>query len=229
MGSNKTMRKMLLPVVVCLLALSVSAQDVDHTTGKFHRCPPEGKRKSAKGFYDPTLNELKNRDIAPTRTETRTLTEILANKPKSVVNAGKHARSVWSDKATEAVADWEATGATVEGRLIAIRNQGPESCNCYSSDFVDIHLWIATKASASAKPTRSVVIEISPRNSNLQALHDQLVQLAKKGTRIRVTGWMMWDEEHGSEVGKSRGTLWEIHPVHKIEVFQNGKWTDIQK
>jgi hypothetical protein len=208
MGSNKTMRKMLLPVVVCLLALSVSAQDVDHTTGKFHRCPPEGKRKSAKGFYDPTLNELKNRDIAPTR---------------------KHARSVWSDKATEAVADWEATGATVEGRLIAIRNQGPESCNCYSSDFVDIHLWIATKASASAKPTRSVVIEISPRNSNLQALHDQLVQLAKKGTRIRVTGWMMWDEEHGSEVGKSRGTLWEIHPVHKIEVFQNGKWTDIQK
>ena len=70
---------------------------------------------------------------------------------------------------------------------------------------------------------------ISPRNQKLQGFHDQLVQLAKKGARVRVTGWMLWDEEHGSEVGKSRGTLWEIHPVHKIEVFNDGEWIDIEK
>lgn len=175
------------------------------------------------------MNELKNRDVAPRKTETRTLSDIIANKPKSVVDAGKHARADWPEEARQAVVDWEATGATVEGRLIAIHHQDPESCNCGSSKFTDMHLWIATKASASAKPKQSVVIEISPRNPKLQAFYDQLLQLSHKGTRVRVTGWMMWDEEHGSEVGKSRGTLWEIHPVHKIEVQQNGKWTDIQR
>jgi hypothetical protein len=213
--------------VVCLFTLSLFAQDVDHTTGTFHGCPPEGKQQSDKGFFDPTLNELKNRDIAPTQTESRTIAQILANKPKAVVAEGKKARAEWSSDAKAAVADWESAGATVEGRLIAIKRQDPESCNCHKANDLDMHLWISAKAASTEKP-RAVVVEISPRMPKLQALHDQLVQLAKKGTRIRVTGWMMWDEEHGSEVGKSRGTLWEIHPVHKFEVFQNGQWVDLQ-
>jgi hypothetical protein len=38
---------------------------------------------------------------------------------------------------------------------------------------------------------------------------------------------MFWDEEYGSEVDNSRGTLWEIHPIHKIEVLQNSDWVDL--
>jgi hypothetical protein len=222
------MRKLfILAAALCLLALPLLGQDVDHTTGKFHACPPEGKAKSASGFFDPVLNELKNRDVAPTQTEDRTIAQILAKTP-GVMDEGRKARSEWSPASRDAVADWEATGARVEGRLIAIRVQKPESCNCHNPNDVDMHLWIAAQASSKAKP-KAVVIEISPRNPKLQALHDQLVDLAKKGTRVRITGWMMWDEEHGSEVGKSRGTLWEIHPVHKIEAFQDGGWSDIQK
>ena len=223
------MRKAIIVIAVCLpLSAVLFAQDVDHTTGKFHGCLPEGKAQSAKGFFDPVLNELKNRDVAPTSAEDRTIADIRGNKPKSVVDEGKKARSEWSQTARDAVAEWEAVGARVEGRLIAIRNQQPESCNCHKPNDLDMHLWIATKAASTQKP-KAVVIEISPRNPQLQAFHDQLVQLAKKGTRVRITGWMMWDEEHGSEVGKSRGTLWEIHPVHQIEVFTNGAFTDIQK
>jgi hypothetical protein len=221
------MRKLMLTAAACLLALPLLAQDVDHTTGKFHGCPPEGKAQSASGFFDTVLNDLKNRDIAPTQTEDRTIAEIRA-KSKSVMDEGRKARSEWSQASRDAVADWEANGARVEGRLIAIRVQKPESCNCHKPNDVDMHLWIAAKAASTEKP-RAVVIEISPRNPKLQAFHDQLVKLASKGARIRVTGWMMWDEEHGPEVGKSRGTLWEIHPVHSIEVFENGAFTDIHE
>ena len=28
-------------------------------------------------------------------------------------------------------------------------------------------------------------------------------------------------------MGKTRGTIWEIHPVTKIEVYQGGRWIDL--
>src|SRR5207249_4096955 len=116
----------------------------------------------------------------------------------------------WTDDAKSEVTDWEGKGATVTGRLIALRSQGPESCNCGSSTYVDTHMWLATRASADAKSTESMVVEISPREiaDHPGWAHSKLVELSKHGTKVQVSGWIMWDEEHGSEVGKSRGTLW---------------------
>ncbi len=198
------------------------------STGDFAGCPPEGRAKSAKGFFDPALNRRKNRDVPPSTYVVRDLPAVITN-PPVVVAMGKHARSAWTQEARDAVSDWEATGASVEGRLIAIRTQGPESCNCGSATDVDTHMWIATQASASAKPS-SLVVEISPRTQALYHWdHATLVKLAKQGAQVRISGWMLWDEEHGSEVGKSRGTLWEVHPIHKIEAFQNNNWVDLGK
>jgi hypothetical protein len=142
---------------------------------------------------------------------------------------GKRHRSVWTEEAKAEIAEWEGKGARVEGRFIAIRTQGPEACNCGSGKRVDMHLWIATRASASAKPTSSMVVEISPRELGEHAGwdHDTLVALSKQGARVRVSGWITWDGEHGSEVGKSRGTLWEIHPIHRIEVLKKGGFEDL--
>jgi hypothetical protein len=42
-------------------------------------------------------------------------------------------------------------------------------------------------------------------------------------------GWILWDEEHGDQVGKSRGTLGEIHPIHRIEVYEAGEWKDLDQ
>lgn len=39
---------------------------------------------------------------------------------------------------------------------------------------------------------------------------------------VRITGWLMLDPEHSNHLGKYRMTLWEIHPITLIEVFQNG-------
>ena len=92
-------------------------------------------------------------------------------------------------------------------------------------------MWLATRASADAKSTQSMVVEISPREiaDHPGWAHSKLVELSKHGTKVRISGWIMWDEEHGSEVGKSRGTLWEIHPIHRIEVFEGGEWKDLDQ
>ena len=39
----------------------------------------------------------------------------------------------------------------------------------------------------------------------------------------------MLDPEHPDQVGKTRGTIWEIHPIMFIEVEQQGKWVSLDK
>jgi hypothetical protein len=36
----------------------------------------------------------------------------------------------------------------------------------------------------------------------------------------------MFDPEHRAHLGRYRSTLWEVHPITKIEVFQDGQWID---
>jgi hypothetical protein len=208
-----------------LLLVGLKRIGAQGTTGAFHGCPPDGKGG------DPALSELKNRDIAPGAYEDMTLIGMIKKKPSKAIAMGKRHRDKWTPEAIASVEEFESKGVRAEGRLIAIRTQGPESCNCGSDTDVDTHMWIATVASASAKPTRSMVVEISPRELDGHPGwdHDTLVSLAKKGTRVRISGWVTWDHEHGSEVGKSRGTLWEIHPIHRIDVFRDGAWRDLDE
>jgi hypothetical protein len=37
----------------------------------------------------------------------------------------------------------------------------------------------------------------------------------------------MFDPEHAAHLGRYRSTLWEIHPITKIEVFKDGQWVDV--
>jgi hypothetical protein len=48
-------------------------------------------------------------------------------------------------------------------------------------------------------------------------------------TRVRVYGWLFYDDPHSGDgsVGTWRGTAWEIHPVTRIEVFENVNWREI--
>jgi len=36
---------------------------------------------------------------------------------------------------------------------------------------------------------------------------------------VRISGWLMLDPEHPDQLGKTRGTIWEIHPVMKLKVL----------
>jgi hypothetical protein len=44
---------------------------------------------------------------------------------------------------------------------------------------------------------------------------------------VRVSGWLMFDPAHRNHLGRFRKTLWEVHPITKLEVWQGGKWLDV--
>jgi hypothetical protein len=49
----------------------------------------------------------------------------------------------------------------------------------------------------------------------------------RDSTRVRLSGWLLLDTEHPEEVGRTRGTIWEIHPVMRIEARRGNRWVDI--
>jgi hypothetical protein len=44
---------------------------------------------------------------------------------------------------------------------------------------------------------------------------------------VRFSGWLLFDPEHKNHLGRFRQTLWEIHPITKIEVSTDGEWVDL--
>lgn len=44
---------------------------------------------------------------------------------------------------------------------------------------------------------------------------------------VRISGWLMVDPQHPNHLHKYRLTLWEIHPITKIEVYSNGDWQNL--
>ncbi len=53
-------------------------------------------------------------------------------------------------------------------------------------------------------------------------------EMRRSQTRVRVCGWTMLDPEHPSEVGGSRSTLWEVHPILHIDVQRaEGDWQEL--
>jgi hypothetical protein len=81
---------------------------------------------------------------------------------------------------------------------------------------------------------QSMVVEVSPRllPGNPGWTPTALKALGTHKAKVRISGWITWDQEHPEQLefaanrGPTRGTLWEIHPIHKIEVWTNGAWTD---
>jgi hypothetical protein len=121
----------------------------------------------------------------------------------------------------------ERKGITVESFLIAVKQQGPETTNCQRKELRDYHLWIVDAQGHTR--AQAVVAEVTPRW--LAANHGWrlrfLKHLADQQAKVRLTGWLMLDPEHPDQIGKTRGGLWEIHPITKIEVFSGGRWIEL--
>jgi hypothetical protein len=45
--------------------------------------------------------------------------------------------------------------------------------------------------------------------------------------KVRITGWLMWDYEHKEQLGNTRRTLWEVHPIHSIQVLSGSRWVTL--
>ena len=184
----------------------------------FKGCPPEGDSS------DPELNRLKNRVDEGAYIPIQFDAILNLPWPKTIERKD---RAKWSPADTASVSRHEGIPVAVEGFLYEARLEGPESPNCHGADaeFRDHHIWLVS--SASDERNRAIVVEMTPR---VRANHptwatDALNRIAKNKQRVRISGWLMLDPEHPDQVGKTRGTIWEIHPIMKVEVNQSGSWS----
>src|SRR5260221_5545439 len=176
----------------------------------FQGCPPEGDGG------DPILNKNKNRVDDGNYQPVAFNTILKLPWPQETE---RKAHSEWSQSAPDEVAKAEGLPVLVEGFLALARQEGPETPNCHSSTDFDFHIWMIDHAGGSADRINAVVIEATPR---VRAKHprwtvSRLSAIATAGTPVRISGWIMLDPEHPDQVGKTRGTIWEIHPVMQIE------------
>ena len=215
------MRKNLL---VCLLTVFIGVALAHAQT-----CPAIGDGG------DTTLNKLKNRTAMPASFIEMPVRAFLTSTPTVI---GRHKFMDKFSTAERAKIDSaDKLAIALEGFLVAAKQSEPEACNCHRVTQRDFHVWIAPEQppegdpdSAKAIRARSVIVEPTPY---WQSQHKDtwrlrtLSHLAKDRARVRISGWVMYDPEHPSELGKTRGTLWEIHPVTKIEVWSGGGWREL--
>jgi len=185
----------------------------------FQECPPGGDGG------DMQLNLLKNRIDPGNYVPVSFDSVINLTWPKTIERKD---RAKWSgpDKAT--VSKYEGIPISVEGYLFGARESGSESANCHgtSHDMVDWHIWL-TKTAGEDR-THSIVVEATPRiRPNHKWTIKILDELVKNRTEVRISGWLFLDPEHPDQIGQTRGTIWEIHPIMQIEVQQNGVWVPL--
>jgi hypothetical protein len=106
-----------------------------------------------------------------------------------------------------------------------------ESTNCHftNPDEVDWHMPLV-EHSLDEEAT-SIVVETTPRvrGTHPKWTATNLSEWVKSDQPVRISGWALVDPEHRAHLGKYRSTLWEIHPITKIEVFKDGKWVDLDE
>lgn len=136
-------------------------------------------------------------------------------------------RDHWTSADATAIARWEGIPISIEGFLTGAKLSGPESCNCHGADPEMRDFWL-TRGPGEDR-SGSIVVEPTPR---ARAKHSawtvgMLNRIARDQQHVRISGWLFFDPEHPDQIGKTRGTIWEIHPVMQIEVNRDGQWTPL--
>jgi hypothetical protein len=186
----------------------------------FEGCPPDGDGG------DRDLNRLKNRVDSAAWVPAPFASVLALGWPAGIV---RRSRTEWTRSDARRVAASEGLPVAVEGYFVASKQEGPEATNCHGAEskLRDWHLWLASSPGKDRR--RSIVVETTPV---IRARHPEwrladIRRLVRDSTLVRVSGWLMLDPEHPDQLGKTRGTLWEIHPVMRIEIQRNGRWVEM--
>ncbi len=204
--------------VFCAILLSALSAPASAAT-----CPPEGRGG------DPIANRLQNREKVP-----RSYQEIDISTFKNQFSPDLDTAAT-RDQFTPAQIDYiaprEKRAIALTGYLL-MTQRGPRSAaNCSALLRRNIVIWISTVPEihphqAKLLRAQSVVANLTPSG---QAQHadwrlDRLEKLARQGSQVRVSGWAYYDASGLNALGKTQATLWEIHPITRIEIWKNGGW-----
>jgi hypothetical protein len=141
-------------------------------------------------------------------------------------------RAKWTPAQLAQLAQYEGVALRVEGYIVALKPQDKgkgESTNCHFTHADEVDWHIALVANAGDGENTAIVVETTPRvrRSHPKWTPEALRPWVDADQPIRISGWLMFDPDHPNHLGKYRSTLWEIHPITKIEVLKDGAWVDL--
>lgn len=206
----------------------------DHDTT--FSCPYRG----LKGNDDPETNERKNRIDVPTRYHAVQFSAIADSAtmpwPKGKTRPAWDATAKGRADRASMVTPFEGAAVTVTGFIRVIRPQSGnrESTNCRANGEANTDWHIALVGDFAAPESLAMVVEPTPRMKKLHQGKWTRAKLADyenpgdDADSVRVSGFLMLDPEHMNHMHRYRQTLWEIHPVTRIEVFVKGTgWVEL--
>jgi hypothetical protein len=185
----------------------------------FNGCPPTGDGG------DGALNTLKNRtDDGESGAfhDVDISTLINLSFPSDI---GKTQRRNWSQSDISSVDQYEGIAVRAVGYIAGVKHEGTESTNCHSLDDRDYHVWLTPNPGD--PKSKSMVVEVTPRVRAQRPGWTASALASLTGEQVRISGWLLLDQEHPEQIGQTRATLWEIHPILHIEVNQGGSWQSI--
>jgi hypothetical protein len=141
-------------------------------------------------------------------------------------------RADWPANLRDAITGHEGHAAVFNGYIVKAIAEGPESSNCGLPNprDHDVHVYM-TDSAGDRSVADAAIVEVTPR---WRAVHpswnaDNLKAFAD-GTPVRLTGWLLYDQEHWPMIRSAeRATLWEIHPVTRIQIYVKGGWVDLDQ
>ncbi len=141
----------------------------------------------------------------------------------------------WSDLESlpsDRISDFVSAPVRVVGFLshrIKVENTGngeSTNCNLTGNSEVDWHIYLTN--SPAQQISSAIIVETTPRTRPQHKWTTaMLAPLVDSQTQVRISGWLMFDSEHIGVIGTQRATVWEVHPITKIEVQNNGQWVDL--
>jgi hypothetical protein len=194
---------------------------------------PNKSKLGSCGWYgsegaDKETNLRKNRTDLPTQYHT---VEFSALTDLQWPREASTRRDRWTSDQLKVIAPYEGEAITVTGFIVALRPQAnnSEATNCGEGgeDNTDWH--IALVGEFGDKEPEAVVVETTPRikRHHPNWAPEKLKPYVGQPDSVRVSGYLLFDPVHKGHLGKYRKTLWEIHPIHRIEVWHGGRWADL--
>ena len=191
---------------------------------------PDGHCGPTGDSGDAVTNRWKNRTDAPVVYHEVTWSALQS---LPYPNA-KKSLETWTPQQLAVIQPYQGIAVSVVGYLTAIKVQSGgsgESTNCHftNSEEVDWHMPLVEQPGN--PESTAIVVETTPR---VRKLHGKwtptaLASWVTSAAPVRISGWTLLDPEHRGHLGKYRSTLWEIHPITRIEVFKDGQWVNVDE
>jgi hypothetical protein len=209
-------------VAAVLAALTpASATSNPVASGAFAGCPAHGSGG------DPQVNRLKNRSTAPASTNPIT---VAGMKQLPMPPAGTPAmRADWPASTRALIAPHEGQGVVFTGYILQVARETGEPSNCGSTNprDEDVELFLAQRPGVT-DGQQIILGEITPRwRAAYTSWRPVNLRGVTGGRRIRITGWLLYDQESFGETHGGTATPWEIEPITNVEVLRNGTWVNL--